>query len=115
MSDFEIRPRCLIRLRGSRSVGRTMYPFRESPHRAELSGPELGARPMQSPTHSPPRVPDSPETRATASSLESHAANATPPGAGRGPPNVPRSTLPREFYRGRARAQRAAIVAAVLV
>ena len=92
-----------------------MYPVRESPRRAEFGGPEPGAPPPQGPTHSPPRVPDSPETRATAASLESHAANATPPGTGRGPPNVPRSSLPREFYRGRARAQRAAILAAVLV
>src|SRR5712692_1098320 len=115
MSDFEIRPRCLIPLRVCRCLGRTMYPVRESPHRAELGGPEPGARPPQGPAHSPLPVADSPATGATAASVESHVANANPPGTARSPPNVPRSSLPREFYRGRARAQRAAIVAAVLV
>src|SRR2546425_8837717 len=110
MSDFEIRPRCLIPLRGCRRFGRTMTLVGESPHREELGEPL-----PRDPAETPPRVPDSAPSGAAEVSLESHDVNEDSSGMGRGPPKVPRSTLPREFYRGRARAQRAAILAAVLV
>ena len=108
MSDFEIRSKCLIPREGVALPGRTMHSVRESPPPAEVGGPAPGARP-------PARVVESAATDAPAGNLETDASGATTPGTARGPPKLPRWSLPREFYRGRARAHRAAILAAVLV
>ena len=108
MSDFEIRSKCLIPREGVALPGRTMHSVRESPPPAEVGGPAPEARP-------PARVVESAATDAPAGNLETDASGATTPGTARGPPKLPRWSLPREFYRGRARAHRAAILAAVLV
>ncbi len=108
MSDFEIRSKCLIPREGVALPGRTMHSVRESPPPAEVGGPAPGARPAA-------RVVESAATDAPAGNLETDASGATTPGTARGPPKLPRWSLPREFYRGRARAHRAAILAAVLV
>ena len=108
MSDFEIRSKCLIPREGVALPGRTMHSVRESPPSAEVGGPAPGAGP-------PARVVESAATDAPAGNLETDASGATTPGTARGPPKLPRWSLPREFYRGRARAHRAAILAAVLV
>src|SRR2546426_11922559 len=110
MSDLEIRPRCLIPLRGCRRFGRTMTLVGESPHREELGEPL-----PRDPAETPPRVPDSAPSGAAEVSLESHDVNEDSSGTGRGPPKVLRSTLPGPFYRGRARAHMAVILAFVLV
>ena len=108
MSDFEIRPKWLIPCEGVAILGRTMHSVRESPHLAEVGGPGTRA-------HHPVGVRRPPETDAPATSLERHASGGTKPGPARDPPKLPRWSLPREFYRGRARARRAVILAAVLV
>src|SRR5437879_5645934 len=102
MSEFEIRPRCLIPLRGCRRLGRTMPLVGESPHREEVGDPLHGVGPSGDPAETPPHVPDSAASGAAEVSLESHAVNEDSSATGRGPPIVPRSTLPLEFYRGRA-------------
>ena len=108
MSDFEIRPKCLISREGVGFLGRTMHSVRESPHSAEIGGPPPRAR-------HPVRVPGSPETDAPATNLETNASSAIAPDPARGPPKPPRWSLPQEFYRGRSRARKAVILAAVLV
>jgi len=92
-----------------------MHLVRGSPHREELGGPLHEAGPVRDPAESPLHVPDPPASLAPAASLESHVLNVNSSGTGRGPSKVPRPTLPREFYRGQARARRAALLAAVLV
>ncbi len=92
-----------------------MQPVRESPHREEVGWPAPRAGPSRDPAQPPLRVPDSPSTGAGAASLETCAADADTSGTSGGLPQGSRSSLPREFYRGPARARRAAILAAVLV
>src|SRR5437867_8858291 len=104
MSDFEIRPKWLIRREGVASLARTMHSVRESPNPAEVGGPAPGSRHLV-------RVPVSPETNGPATSLETLGSGVTNPSPSRGPPKLPRWNLPREFYRGQARARRAVILA----
>src|SRR2546428_499006 len=92
-----------------------MHLVRGSPHPEELGGPLHEAGPVRDPAESPLPVPDPPASLAPAASLESHVLNVNSSGTGRGPSKVPRPTLPREFYRGQARARRAALLAAFLV
>src|SRR5881296_151193 len=108
MSDFEIRSRCLIHRERVAFLEATMLSVRENPPPEEVGGPARGAR-------LPAPVADSPSTDPLAAKLEAHAFGATAPGPARGPPEISRSAFPREFYRGRARAHRAAIVATLLV
>src|SRR2546428_9735471 len=91
-------------------LGRTMTLVGEPPHREDLGEPLPRA-----PAEPPPRVPDSAPSGAAEVSLESHDVDEDSSATGRGPPIVPRSTLPREFYRGRVRARRAVSLAAVLI
>src|SRR3989442_2044568 len=92
-----------------------MHLVRGSPHREELGGPLHEAGPVRDPAESPLPVPDPPASLAPAASLESHVLNVNSSGTGRGPSKVPRPTLPREFYRGQARARSAGLLAVVLV
>ncbi len=92
-----------------------MQPIREFSHRDEVGRPAPRTAPSRDPVQHPFRVPDPPPAGAAPTSPETRVADANPSGPAADFGAGSRSSFPREFYRGGARARRAAILAAVLV